>query len=101
MQVFEPCLLQPRLTAFMLEGVRSTAAVCTGEKLMANTSNREIRSKLEGLRVEHRDLDTTISRLAGSPHINELQLKRLKKRKLRLKDYITRLESLLIPDLDA
>lgn len=68
---------------------------------MPNGQNQEIRSKLESLRIEHRDLDTAISRLADDPHVNELQLKRLKKRKLQLKDYIAKLESLLIPDLDA
>ncbi|MGA9854605.1 MAG: YdcH family protein [Gammaproteobacteria bacterium] len=60
-----------------------------------------IAAKLEQLREEHRDLDIAISRLAEDIHTNELQLKRLKKRKLQIKDYITKLESLLIPDLDA
>ncbi|MGH8403792.1 MAG: YdcH family protein [Gammaproteobacteria bacterium] len=68
---------------------------------MANTANQGIRAKLEQLRVEHRDLDMAISRLADDSHTNELQLKRLKKRKLQLKDYIAKLESLMIPDLDA
>ena len=67
---------------------------------MQNTP-QEIRNKLEQLRVEHRDLDIAIGRLAEDIHTNELQLKRLKKRKLQLKDYIAKLESLLIPDLDA
>ncbi len=60
-----------------------------------------IAAKLEQLREEHRDLDVVISRLAEDIHSNELQLKRLKKRKLQLKDYIAKLESLQIPDLDA
>ncbi|MGH8279094.1 MAG: YdcH family protein [Gammaproteobacteria bacterium] len=68
---------------------------------MANTTNQELRAKLARLRVEHRDLDIAIARLADDPHTNELQLTRFKKRKLQLKDYITKLESLLIPDLDA
>lgn len=68
---------------------------------MPKTSNADLRDKLEQLRVEHRELDRTISRLAEDIHSNELQLKRLKKRKLQLKDYIAKLESLLIPDLDA
>jgi hypothetical protein len=51
--------------------------------------------------LEHRDLDIAISRLAEDIHTNELQLKRFKKRKLQIKDYIAKLESLLIPDLDA
>jgi hypothetical protein len=57
--------------------------------------------KLRGLRIEHRDLDEVISRLSMDIHIDELQLKRLKKRKLLLKDQILKLESQLIPDLNA
>lgn len=57
--------------------------------------------KLRGLRIEHRDLDEVISRLSLDIHIDELQLKRLKKRKLALKDQILLLESQLIPDLNA
>jgi len=57
--------------------------------------------KLRSLRIEHRDLDEVISRLSMDIYTNELQLKRLKKRKLILKDQITRLESELIPDLNA
>ena len=57
--------------------------------------------KLRALRIEHRDLDEVIDRLTMDIHTNELQLKRLKKRKLMLKDQITRMESQLIPDLNA
>lgn len=57
--------------------------------------------KLRSLRIEHRDLDEVISRLSLDMHIDELQLKRLKKRKLVLKDQILKLESQLIPDLNA
>lgn len=57
--------------------------------------------KLRQLRIEHRDLDDVISRLSMDMHIDELQLKRLKKRKLALKDQILKLESELIPDLNA
>ncbi len=57
--------------------------------------------KLRQLRIEHRDLDEIIGRLTLDVHVDELQLKRLKKRKLLLKDQITRLESELIPDLNA
>ncbi|ACI53231.1 protein of unknown function DUF465 [Gluconacetobacter diazotrophicus PA1 5] len=53
--------------------------------------------KLHELRSEHRDLDTVISRLALHP-MDQLQLQRLKKRKLLLKDEIAWLESRLIPD---
>lgn len=56
---------------------------------------------LADLRSQHRDLDEAISRLAESPTMDQLQLTRLKKRKLRLKDQIAWCESRLIPDLDA
>lgn len=57
--------------------------------------------KLRQLRIEHRDLDEVISRLSMDIHVDELQLKRLKKRKLNIKDQITKLESERIPDLNA
>ena len=60
-----------------------------------------IQAKLEGLRIEHRDLDDVIDRLVEKPPFDRLQLQRLKKRKLGLKDQILRLESQLIPDLIA
>lgn len=53
------------------------------------------------MRIEHRDLDHAIARLVSDARADELQLRRLKKRKLRLKDTIAKLESKLIPDLDA
>lgn len=56
---------------------------------------------LTELRAEHRGLDTAISELASGFGCDDLQLTRLKKRKLLLKDQIARLESKLIPDLDA
>lgn len=57
--------------------------------------------KLRQLRIEHRDLDEIISRLSMDIHVDEIQLKRLKKRKLFLKDQIERYTSELIPDLNA
>jgi hypothetical protein len=57
--------------------------------------------KLRELRIAHRDLDEVIARLSMDMHVDELQLKRLKKRKLMLKDQILMLESQLIPDLNA
>ena len=61
----------------------------------------EIMRQLGELRIEHRDLDAVITRLVADPACDELQLKRMKKRKLRLKDMIAYLENKLIPDLDA
>jgi hypothetical protein len=58
-------------------------------------------TRLKELRIAHRDLDDVITRLSDDPAVDQLQLKRLKKRKLMLKDLITRLESELIPDLNA
>lgn len=57
--------------------------------------------RLRELRIEHRDLDDVINRLQMDLYVNEVQLRRLKKRKLLLKDQIARLESELIPDLNA
>ena len=56
--------------------------------------------RLHELRSEHRDLDTVIARLDGSV-VDQLQLQRLKKRKLKLKDEIAWLESRLVPDIIA
>ena len=61
----------------------------------------DIAHLLAELRLEHRDLDTIIAELATSLGRDELRLTRMKKRKLLLKDQIARLESKLIPDLDA
>lgn len=61
----------------------------------------ELRSRLAELRIEHRDLDDVIARLSESLAVNQLQLRRLKKRKLLLKDAIAKLESQLIPDISA
>lgn len=79
-------------------GVNSGFAVPTP---MLPTDPSEIARTLIELKVEHRDLDGVIARLAADTRSDELQLKRLKKRKLRIKDMIAYLESKLIPDLDA
>ena len=60
-----------------------------------------LRQQLEELRLEHRDLDDVINHLNHSAYPDQLQLRRLKKRKLRLKDMIQMIESRLIPDIDA
>jgi len=65
------------------------------------SEDETIRQRLEQLHTEHRDLDDVISRLADDNTSDELQVKRLKKRKLQIKDTITRLENQLVPDLNA
>ncbi|MBI3898253.1 MAG: DUF465 domain-containing protein [Gammaproteobacteria bacterium] len=59
------------------------------------------RAKLYEYRLEHKALDSAIERLGQDPSMDQLQLRRLKKRKLLLKDFIARLESRLIPDIPA
>jgi hypothetical protein len=61
----------------------------------------QIRQRLQALEVEHHDLDDVIGRLVVDPAQDQLQLRRLKKRKLLLKDQIQRLRARLIPDIIA
>ncbi len=58
-------------------------------------------ARLKQLRIEHQDLDQVVSRLADDPYVDQIMLRRLKKRKLMIKDMITHLESSRIPDLNA
>ena len=60
-----------------------------------------LRRRLEALQSEHRDLDDVIARITGDAPFDQLQIQRLKKRKLALKDEISRLEDLLLPDIIA
>ena len=71
------------------------------QSCMKSDDTSEITKLLGELREEHRDLDQAIKRMAQDPWQDQLRLRRLKKRKLKLKDCIARLESNLIPDLDA
>ena len=64
---------------------------------MVEIDQEAINNKLEELRLEHRDLDDVIHRLMQLGAIEQLQLQRMKKRKLKLKDEILRLENQLIP----
>lgn len=61
----------------------------------------QIRERLQSLEIEHHDLDDVIGRLAADPSLDRLQMQRLKKRKLILKDQIQRLRARLIPDIIA
>jgi hypothetical protein len=60
-----------------------------------------LRAKLAALTIEHRDLDDVIARIAERAPFDQLQLQRLKKRKLALKDQISKIESELLPDIIA
>ena len=61
----------------------------------------EMRKRLELLKVEHRDLDAAIDALTGANSLDQLQIARLKKRKLKLRDQIQLIEDYLIPDIIA
>lgn len=68
---------------------------------MAEIDQEAINNKLDELRLEHRDMDDVIHRLMQLGAVEQLQLQRMKKRKLKLKDEIIRLEDQLIPDILA
>ncbi|MGE5623056.1 MAG: YdcH family protein [Bacillota bacterium] len=65
------------------------------------TPSEEIQRRIIELEVEHRDLDAVIDLLNRDARHDELQLRRLKKRKLQLKDHITLLKMQLVPDIPA
>lgn len=87
--------------------MRSRGAV--GNRLTHNPEDRgpqaveqgDVVGWLNDLRVEHRDLDDVIRHLIDAGHVDTMQIQRLKKRKLKLKETIAKLESELIPNLDA
>ena len=64
-------------------------------------TEEEMRKRLEILKVEHRDLDAAIDALEKAGSSDQLQVARMKKRKLRLKDQISLIEDYLIPDIIA
>lgn len=68
---------------------------------MDSDSPAALAERIAELRMEHRALDQAITSLQSTADADDLQIRRLKKRKLQLRDHITRLESRLIPDLDA
>jgi hypothetical protein len=61
----------------------------------------EIKRRIIELQIEHRDLDEAIERLAMQPGVDELALRRMKKRKLQIKDSVRLLEMRLVPDIPA
>jgi len=64
-------------------------------------TEQELKKLLASLRTEHRDLDAAIDALTAAGSIDQLQIARLKKRKLRLKDQIAIVEDQLLPDIIA
>jgi hypothetical protein len=83
---------------------RDCASGCHGRTLegpMQRPDERELREQLVRLRAEHRDLDAEIVGEEASPLCDQLQIKRLKKRKLVLKDQIKAIEDQLLPDIIA
>ena len=77
--------------------VTRRSAIWTGRRL----EQEDIQRWLEQLQIEHRDLDEVIEFMIANRHPDAMRIQRLKKRKLKLKDMMARLESQLIPDLDA
>ena len=71
------------------------------QQQLTDEEKQKMQERLFELKQEHRDLDDVINRLLMSPDVEELQIKRFKKRKLMLKDMIARLEDTLIPDILA
>jgi hypothetical protein len=90
------------------EAVRSSyntvcgaAARVIGSDVMTDEEEQALRAKLAQLRQEHGDLDAAISAMTTATACDQLQLTRLKKRKLQLKDQIARIEDSLLPDITA
>jgi hypothetical protein len=68
---------------------------------MEDDEIERLTQRLTELRTEHRDLDDVIAKITEAAPYDQIQVKRLKKRKLMLKDQITRIESILLPDIIA
>jgi hypothetical protein len=80
---------------------RAAAGWWNRSATMTQDDEREFRAQLARLLQEHRDLDLAIAALEGAPGSDLLQIQRLKKRKLHLKDKITFVEDQLTPDIIA
>jgi len=78
-----------------------SCSVCDEPVNVGKEGLEVIKRRIMDLRMEHRDLDEAITAMNERAYVDQLQLRRLKKRKLILKDMISKLESQLIPDLDA
>jgi hypothetical protein len=89
-----PAVLLPRRTAWLIGAARLGKAA-------PSVTEEEMRKRLGALRIEHRDLDAAIDALESSGSTDQLQIARLKKRKLLLKDQIAQIQDYLIPDIIA
>ena len=78
-----------------------TGAAANRHLEIQGVNEEELKKRLEMLRIEHRDLDAAIDALTAAGSIDQLQIARLKKRKLKLKDQIAMVEDYLIPDIIA
>lgn len=84
------------------KSVESRALRTAGKSsIVAIEEPKSIQRRVLELQTEHRDLDEVVNALSLRPDVDQLLLRRMKKRKLQLKDQIARLKSQLIPDLDA
>jgi len=86
------------------QGMSGSGGVACAQGAMMTVMDLDteaLKARLAALKTEHRDLDETIARLAARAPVDQLELQRLKKRKLLLKDQITKIESELLPDIIA
>jgi hypothetical protein len=84
-----------------LDGTRRSVDAEGEDKAEAGVNEAAMQARLDLLRTEHRDLDAAIAALATTTTPDQIQLARLKKRKLRLRDEIAQVEDQLIPDIIA
>jgi hypothetical protein len=96
-RTLEPICIPPARGSMVFKTPEEYAPMAT----LTMDSAEEIKRRIGELNLEHRDLDRAIEALEQNPLYDELQLKRLKKRKLMLKDQIFMLQRQLVPDIPA
>jgi hypothetical protein len=105
MSIVRGIVSRPVYTALALASAPAFAKDVTRRRidmyLRDSVDEAQLRVRLDGMRIEHRDLDDAIAALMLLPVRDQLQIARLKKRKLRLRDEITACEDILIPDIIA
>lgn len=101
-EIFVRSPLAPRAAICNTPSESRTNAFRIYERFMADLNNQDsLRNLLVTLRQEHRDLDSAIAALAASAPADQLQIQRLKKKKLALRDRITTIDDQLTPDIIA